>query len=44
VPAGRRGLTESIEARMQRHKGSATIRSARGKGTEVELSVRKAAS
>ena len=44
VPAERRGLTESIEARMRRHKGSATITSAPGEGTEVELSVRRSSS
>ena len=37
VPAGRRGLTESIEGRMERAGGRATVTSAPGKGTEVEL-------
>jgi signal transduction histidine kinase len=37
VPPGRRGLTESIEGRMRRHHGSATITSTPGEGTEVEL-------
>jgi signal transduction histidine kinase len=37
VPAERRGLAESIEGRMTRHGGSATVTSAPGKGTEIEL-------
>jgi len=37
VPAGRHGIAESIEARMTRQGGSATLRSAPGEGTEVEL-------
>jgi signal transduction histidine kinase len=32
-----RGIPDSIEARLRRHGGTATIRSAVGKGTEVEL-------
>jgi signal transduction histidine kinase len=39
VPAERRGLTESIEGRMSRHGGTATIRSEPGAGTEVELTL-----
>ena len=39
VPPERRGLAESIEGRMKRHGGSATISSAPGEGTEVELSL-----
>jgi signal transduction histidine kinase len=39
VPSGRRGLTESIEGRMRRHHGTATITSTPGEGTEVELSL-----
>ena len=39
VPAERRGLAESIEGRMTRHGGTATIRSALGEGTEVELTL-----
>ncbi len=39
VPAERRGLAESIEGRMARHGGSATITSAQGEGTEVELTL-----
>jgi signal transduction histidine kinase len=37
VPADRRGLAESIEGRMARAGGIATIASAPGEGTEVEL-------
>lgn len=37
VAAGRRGIADSIEARMQRAGGSATIQSSPGNGTEIEL-------
>jgi len=37
VPADRRGLTESIEGRLERAGGTATIVSVHGGGTEVEL-------
>jgi len=39
VPADRRGVRESILGRMQRHGGSAEVRSQPGGGTEVELSL-----
>ncbi|HEY8001701.1 MAG: PspC domain-containing protein [Vicinamibacteria bacterium] len=39
VPADRRGLRESIIGRMERHGGTATVRSAPGAGTEVELTI-----
>jgi phage shock protein PspC (stress-responsive transcriptional regulator) len=39
VPEDRRGLRESIEGRMMRHGGSASIVTAPGAGTEVELTV-----
>lgn len=39
IPADRRGVRESIIARMQRHGGKATINSIPGTGTEVELSL-----
>ena len=39
VPAHRKGLAESVRARMARHGGSATVRSAPGQGTEVSLSM-----
>ncbi|HSD80163.1 MAG TPA: ATP-binding protein, partial [Solirubrobacteraceae bacterium] len=37
VPPDRRGVRESIVGRMARHGGRATIHTARGAGTEVEL-------
>jgi signal transduction histidine kinase len=37
VDGDRQGIAESIRARMQRHGGRSTIRSAPGQGTEVEL-------
>jgi signal transduction histidine kinase len=37
VPGDRRGLVESIEGRLDRAGGQATIASAPGEGTEVEL-------
>ncbi len=39
VPADRRGLVESIEGRMERAGGRATVVSSPGGGTEVELHV-----
>jgi signal transduction histidine kinase/phage shock protein PspC (stress-responsive transcriptional regulator) len=41
VPADRRGLRESIIGRMERQGGRAEVRSEPGRGTEVELSVRR---
>jgi signal transduction histidine kinase/phage shock protein PspC (stress-responsive transcriptional regulator) len=43
VPADRKGLAESIHARMTRRGGSATVRSAPGEGTEVSLTMPRAA-
>jgi signal transduction histidine kinase len=43
VPADRKGLAESVLARMTRHGGSATIRSADGEGTEVSLTMPRSA-
>jgi signal transduction histidine kinase len=43
VPAGRRGIAESIEGRMRRAGGTAVIMSAPGEGTEVELTLRRPA-
>jgi signal transduction histidine kinase len=37
VPADRRGLSESIVGRMERHGGRAILHTAPGEGTEVEL-------
>ncbi|WP_111766471.1 ATP-binding protein [Nakamurella deserti] len=39
VGSDRRGLAESIRGRMDRHHGRATVRSTRGEGTEIELSM-----
>jgi signal transduction histidine kinase len=43
VPADRKGVAESIKARMARRGGSATVRSAPGEGTEVSLTMPRAA-
>jgi len=43
VPGDRKGLAESVHARMARRGGSATIRSVRGEGTEVTLTMPRAA-
>ena len=37
VPADRRGVRDSILGRMERHGGSARVRSTPGEGTEIEL-------
>jgi signal transduction histidine kinase len=42
VPPDRRGVADSISARVRRHGGTAEVRSAPGEGTEVELSVPRA--
>jgi signal transduction histidine kinase len=39
VPDDRLGVRRSIVDRMQRHGGAATVRSARGDGTEIRLSM-----
>jgi signal transduction histidine kinase len=39
VPGDRQGIAQSIRARMTRFDGTATVRSAPGQGTEVELSM-----
>ena len=44
VPADRRGVRESIIGRMERFGGRAEVRSSRGGGTEVELSMPRAES
>jgi signal transduction histidine kinase len=43
VPGDRKGLAESVHARMTRHGGSATVRSIEGEGTEVSLTMPRAA-
>jgi signal transduction histidine kinase len=42
VPADRKGLAESVRARMARRGGSATVRSTPGQGTEVSLTMPRA--
>jgi signal transduction histidine kinase/phage shock protein PspC (stress-responsive transcriptional regulator) len=42
VPSDRKGVAESIRARMARRGGSATVRSAPGEGTEVSLRMPRA--
>jgi signal transduction histidine kinase/phage shock protein PspC (stress-responsive transcriptional regulator) len=42
VPADRRGVADSISARVRRHGGTAEVRSTPGEGAEVELSVPRA--
>ncbi len=37
IPADRRGVRDSIVARMERHSGRAAVRTSLGEGTEVEL-------
>ena len=39
VPPDRRGVADSISARVRRHGGTAEVRSAPGEGAEVELSM-----
>jgi signal transduction histidine kinase len=39
VPDDRQGIRRSIQERMERHGGRASVRSAPGQGTEVELAV-----
>jgi signal transduction histidine kinase len=39
VPADRKGLAESVRARVARHGGSVSVRSAPGEGTEVRLAL-----
>jgi signal transduction histidine kinase len=41
VPADRKGLAESVRARMARRGGKAAVRSAPGEGTEVSLTMRR---
>ena len=44
VPADRKGLAESVHARMARRGGSAAVRSTVGEGTEISLRMPRAAS
>ncbi len=39
VPPDRRGISDSIVGRMRRHGGTATVHTAPGEGTEVELTL-----
>jgi signal transduction histidine kinase len=41
VPRDRGGIAESVTGRLQRNGGTAVVRSARGSGTEVELTMRR---
>jgi signal transduction histidine kinase/phage shock protein PspC (stress-responsive transcriptional regulator) len=43
VPADRRGLAESVHARVARRGGSATVRTVPGEGTEVSLTMPRGA-
>jgi signal transduction histidine kinase len=43
VPADRKGLAESVHARILRRGGTATVRSSPGEGTEVSLTMGRAA-
>jgi signal transduction histidine kinase len=43
VDGDRHGVRGSILARMERHGGQATIRSAPGEGTEVRLTMERSA-
>jgi len=43
VPDDRKGLAESVKARMTRRGGSATVKSVLGEGTEVGLTMRRTA-
>jgi len=43
VPSDRKGLAESVRARMARRGGLASVRSAPGEGTEVSLTMPRAA-
>jgi signal transduction histidine kinase len=43
VPEDRKGLAESIHGRMARRGGSASVRSTPGQGTEVSLTMPRAA-
>jgi signal transduction histidine kinase len=43
VPADRKGLAESVQARIARRGGSAIVRSAPGEGTEVSLTMARGA-
>ncbi|MQA93538.1 MAG: PspC domain-containing protein [Streptosporangiales bacterium] len=41
VPEDRMGVKESIIGRMERHGGTATVRSAPGEGTEVQVRIKR---
>jgi signal transduction histidine kinase len=43
VPSDRKGLAESVRARVARRGGSVTVRSAPGEGTEVSLTMPRSA-
>lgn len=39
IPQDRKGVSESVYGRMRRHGGTASVRSAHGEGTDVELTM-----
>jgi signal transduction histidine kinase len=43
VPSDRKGLAESVQARMARRGGAVTIRSAPGDGAEIGLTMPRSA-
>jgi signal transduction histidine kinase len=43
VPADRKGLAQSVHARMARRGGTASVRTAPGEGTEVSLRMPRSA-
>jgi signal transduction histidine kinase len=42
VPGDRKGLAESVRARMARRGGAVTVRTVQGEGTEISLTMPRA--